>query len=602
MSSSMRGTRSLRHPPARRILTLACLAALAAASPQALSSAPAGTGADDSPQSTTTQLDSVQVTATRVVREGFESPTPVTVLDREALEIAGNANIAETINELPAVRPSMTPTSTTNNSDFAGGNFMDLRGLGFRRALVLVDGKRFVPTHIQGALDMNIIPQGLVSKVDIVTGGASAAWGSDAVAGVANIVFDRKFIGVKGTVQAGTTTYGDRDNRLLSLTWGSGFADGRGHFIVSADAHQNDGIPWMRNRHWGRWNKINNPDYTASNDEPRQLLVYDGQSSLMAYGGLINNGPLAGTAFDADGNPVPFTYGDLLTASTMRGGDGTTDIENLPLQAPVDRYTAYSRASFDFSDSLTGYLEASWARSAGVSPSLTRSGTAITIRRENPFIPEAVVEQMDELGLTSLRLGRYHRDYGTSMVDRYTSVRRAVAGVEGMIGDSWSWEAYYTVGEVESVVRTLNHQITARYNLAIDAIADPVTGAAICRSASARAEGCAPLNLFGEHQMSQASLDYILATAWKRTSIRQNAAAFTMRGEPFALPAGPVSLASGVEWRREHGAVYSDPLSMAGAFATGNATPFSGGQEVKEIFAETVVRCWRTRPPPRPWT
>src|SRR5690606_25669983 len=121
----------------------------------------------------------------------------------------------------------MTPTSTTNNSSYTGGNFMDLRGLGFRRALVLVDGKRFTPTNVEGVVDMNVIPQGLIRKVEIVTGGASAAWGSNAVAGVANLILDRHFVGTKGTVQAGTTAHGDRNTELFSLTWGTRFADDR---------------------------------------------------------------------------------------------------------------------------------------------------------------------------------------------------------------------------------------------------------------------------------------------------------------------------------------------------------------------------------------
>lgn len=543
----------------------------------------------DASKEKATELDSVQVTASRVAREGFSAPTPTTVLDREALDVAGNANIADTINELPAVRPSMTHTSTTNNTEFTGGNFMDLRGLGFRRALVLVDGKRFTPTSAQGAVDMNMIPQGLVSKVEVVTGGASAAWGSDAIAGVANMVFNHDFIGLKGTVQAGTTTYGDRNTRGLSLTWGNEFADSRGHFIVSADMDKNDGIRWMRERKWGGWNKIANPAYTATNDEPRQLLVYDGRSSAMAYGGLINSGPLAGTAFDANGNPYRFTYGDLRTSSTMRGGDGSADIENLPLQAPVDRYTAYSRASFDFTDNLTGYLEASWGKSSGVSPSLTRTDSGLTIRRENPFIPDAIAEQMDDLGLASIRVGRYNRDYGTSIVDRSTETKRVVAGLEGAFGDSWTWDGYYTAGKTAIERNTRDHRITARLAPAVDAIADPVTGQPICRSAAARAEGCHPINLFGEHQMSQESLDYLLGTAWTRVKLRQQAAAFSLRGEPWTLPAGPVSVATGAEWRRETLDQDTDPLSQAQAFATGNALPYSGSESVKEAFGEVVV-------------
>lgn len=543
-----------------------------------------------------TQLDAVKVSATRVTREGFEAPTPTTVVDREALDIAGNTNVADTINELPAARPSMTPTSTTNNSSYTGGNFMDLRGLGFRRALVLVDGKRFTPTHVEGMVDMNVIPQGLVRKVEIVTGGASAAWGSDAVAGVANLMLDRHFVGTKGTLQAGTTAHGDRNTELFSLTWGTRFAEDRGHFIVSGDWNDNDGIGWMRDRDWAGWGKISNPAYTADNDEPIQLLVPDARSANMAYGGLINSGPLAGTAFDENGEPIPFTYGDHRSGTGMQGGDGSANIDNLALQAPNTRTTVYSRASFDFTENLTGFFEGSWARSSGISPSLTRQDTAITIRRENPFIPDAIATQMDDLSLATIRMGRYNRDYGTTINDRYTMTRRAVAGLEGWFGGSWSWDAYYSVGESEHVLRQAQNRIVANYNFAIDAIPDPVTGEAICRSADARADGCAPLNLFGENRMSQASLDYVLGTAWRRSSVRQKAAAFTLRGEPLELPAGPVSLATGAEWRQEQAAVYSDPLSTASAFATGNATPWGGEVSVKEGFGEVVVPLLVDRP------
>ena len=434
-----------------------------------------------------------------------------------------------------------------------------------------------------------MVPQGLVSKVEIVTGGASAAWGSDAVAGVANLILDRRFVGLKGSVQAGTTRHGDRNTRGLSMTWGERFAGDRGHFIVSADVDQNDGIFFMRARDWGGWNKIANPAYTADNDEPRQLLVKDGRSSVMSYGGLINQGPLAGIAFDADGNPFEFTYGDLRTASTMRGGDGSADIENLPMQAPVNRKTLYSRASYVFTDRLTGFIEGSYAKSEGVSPSLVRSSSAITIRRENPFIPASIAAQMDALNLATIRLGRYSRDYAQTMNNRYTEVRRVVAGLEGSFGETWSWDAYYTIGDVESQVQIAQNQITAHYNFAIDAITDPNTGEAVCRSVAARADGCAPLNLFGENQMSRASLDYVLGISQRRNMIRQNAASFAMRGEPFSLPAGPVSAAMGLDWRHEEARVESDPLSIAGSFATGNALPFSGDQSVKEVFGEAIL-------------
>src|SRR5690606_14815017 len=124
---------------------------------------------------------------------------------------------------------------------------------------------------------------------------------------------------------------------------------------------------------------------------------------------------------------------------------------------------------------------------------------------------------MDDLGLTTIRMGRYNRDYGTTSNDRYTLTRRAVAGLEGGFGDSWSWDTYYSVGESEFILRTKQNRIIANYNAALDAVANPATGQAICRDDVARAAGCAPLNLFGENRMSQESLDYILGTAWRRS-------------------------------------------------------------------------------------
>src|SRR5690606_7764589 len=217
---------------------------------------------------------------------------------------------------------------------FSGGFYMDLRGLGFNRTLLLVDGKRFTPTQIQGPVDINAIPQAMIASVDVVTGGASAAWGSDAVAGVVNLVFDRQLEGVRGVIQGGTSAHGDRNNSLVSFAWGQGFAEERGHVILSAETAENAGIDWLRDREWGAqgWGTIANPAYTADNNEPRQLLVPSVTASNMSYGGLINSGPLADTMFDANGLPVPFGRGGLQSGTTMQGGDGSVNAHNLALE------------------------------------------------------------------------------------------------------------------------------------------------------------------------------------------------------------------------------------------------------------------------------
>ncbi|KAB8196198.1 TonB-dependent receptor plug domain-containing protein [Lysobacter maris] len=586
-----------RHAPVRRHrLVHACASVLAvwACAGGALaqeSTAEAQAPAEPAAQASATDLDQVTVTASRVMRGGFSAPTPTTSITTDEINATAATNVAEVVNQMPSVRPSLTPVSTTNNSQYAGGYYLDLRGLGFNRTLVLVDGKRVVPTQIQGPVDINSVPQALISSVDIVTGGASAAWGSDAVAGVVNFRFDRGLEGFKGLLQAGTTRHGDRDNNLGSIAFGHAFADGRGHLLLAAESASSDGIERLDSRDWGAagWGKIANPAYTPDNDEPRLLLVRNTRDANRSYGGVINSGPLKGIQFDADGNPIPFEYGDLVTKSSMVGGDGADGSAAFVLEAPLERQSTYGRVSYEFSPAITGFVEASWAKSKTRYDSLTRNDSSLTIKRDNAFLPDSIAQSMDDLGLTSFTMGRYNRDYARAFNDKSSETARFVAGLEGYLDNYWSWDAYVTHGESETNLHSSKKRITSTFEYALDSIIDPVTGAAVCRDAAARAEGCQPINLFGEGAPSQQARDYVLGTSHTMSRITQDAASATLRGEPFETWAGPVSMATGLEWRREKAVVTSDPLSMAGAFNTGNTVPWSGSVTVKEAFGELVV-------------
>lgn len=577
----------------RSVLALACMSALLLMGAQP-AMAQSGTNQNDRnlPKAeSATELDKVVVTASRVIRGGFSAPTPTTTITMEEINASGSTNVAEIINQMPSVRPSLTPSSTVNNSRFSGGYYLDLRGLGFNRTLVLVDGKRAVPTQVEGPVDINSIPQALIRSVDIVTGGASAAWGSDAVAGVVNFVLDHQLEGFKGVVQGGKSDHGDRNNYLTSVAFGTSFADDRGRLLFGAEAAGNDGIENLSDRSWGAkgWGLIANPDYTAGNDEPRRLLRNNIHSSAMSYGGLINKGPLAGTQFDRNGEPVPFEYGDMVNASTMIGGDGSMSAENLALEVPLDRHSVYTRVSYDLTASTTGFAEASWAQSETSYGGLTRTDSKLTIYRDNPFLPAAVAADMDNLDLGSFQMGRYNRDYGRSRINKQSDTGRFSVGLEGYAGDNWSWDAYYSHGESETEQITSNNRIISRFDSAVDATTDAVTGAAVCRDAEARADGCVALNLFGEGAPSPEALAYMMGTARTRSRITQEVAAATLRGDLFSMPSGPVSVATGLEWRQEEAAVTSDPLSTAGSFATGNAVPWQGSVDVTEVFGEAVI-------------
>ncbi len=534
----------------------------------------------------------IVVTGSRVARSGYDQPTPTVVIGSDFIEKTGAPNIADAINLQPQLRSTLTPSNSTTTVATAGKNILDLRGLGAQRTLVLVDGKRFVPGVVEGMVDVNVIPQALIDGVDIVTGGASAAYGSDAVAGVVNLRLSSRLEGLKATIQGGITDHDDYRNYLASLAYGTSFADGRGRLILSAEAAQNSGVTSIYKRGWAAGGRgvIANPLYTATNDEPVNLLVASGMRyANSSYGGVINSGPLRGIQFGAGGVPLPFNYGTLTTARTQLGGDGAYQRANYILATPTRRKVGYGRLSFEASDALKLYVDGSWAEAKATAASTTREDTSITIRNDNPFLPDSILDAMDAQGITSFTMGRFSSDYGNVRVPSTTRTWRVVAGATGDIGGGWSYDLYYTHGDTMTRQSPQGVRITSRYGFAIDAITDPLTGAAVCRNAAARAAGCVPLNLFGDGSPSAQAVGYITTDSFRRADIAQDVVSATLRGDPFSTWAGPVSIAVGAEYRREAVDFTLSELSQQFALATGNGTPWSGKVNVREAFAEAVI-------------
>ncbi len=229
-------------------------------------------------------IDEITVTGTRVVRDGYEAPTPVSVLGADELNLAGRNNLAETVSRLPSFSNSILPrgrSATLNVTGTTGVSNLNLRGMGAFRSLVLLDGARVVGANLSGdngsSVDIGIMPDGLISRVDVVTGGASAAYGSDALSGVINFVLDREFTGIKGNVEGGISTYGDGGNYKVNLSAGVPFAGDRGHLLISGQYAHDNGIHGAP-RDWRLKHNaavINNPAYTATNGQPRLLDARD---------------------------------------------------------------------------------------------------------------------------------------------------------------------------------------------------------------------------------------------------------------------------------------------------------------------------------------
>lgn len=559
--------------------------------------------AQDAQAGETGKSEDIVVTASRITRSGFTAPTPTTMLDADNVALQGASTLTEAVNQIPSFLPNTTPATAGNSTATAGANFLNLRGIGAPRTLVLVNGRRFVPSATQaaiaGTVDVNLIPQALIDRVEVVTGGASAAWGSDAVAGVVNFILDRDQKGLEVGLQAGISSRGDNAETQVSARWGTDLADGRGHFVISGEYFDSRGILNQQDRKWGAegWQVFVNPLYTPTNGEPARILSADVHQSNRTEGGLIlTAGPLRYLQFGPGGTVSPFATGSYLGSTYMVGGDGINQGKYISLVTPHRRRSLYAMFDYDIADNVRLSLEGSYARSTSNNETTASFSLApYTITQQNAFLPDAVRSTMLTNGITQFQMGRINTDFGYITTDLDAKVYRAVASLDGNFGDTWRWSAYYTYGETRRLDRSLGNVVNARLAAAIDSIADPVTGQPVCRNLATNPR-CVPINLFGYGSPSAAAIDYVTEDQVVASKIRQHAAALDFSGEPFSTWAGAVSLAFGIEYRRESVSSVADAISLANGFMIGNPKSLAGHYDVKEAYAEAVVPLLRDVP------
>ena len=562
----------------------------------AQAAAPSATAAPDAPEAVVPEKDII-VTGTRVVRDGYKAPTPTSVLGAAEIATKAPSNIADFVNELPSLSGSTSPKANVGSfsTGLIGINALNLRNLGASRTLILLDGQRVGASTLTGFVDINTIPQALVKRVDIVTGGASASWGSDAVAGVVNFILDKDFTGIKGLAQGGVTTYGDDRSYNLSLTGGFKFAEGRGHILISGELAHNDGISSIGDRTWYNGRKLFiNPAYNATtNNTVPQLLALNGSGFATATpGGIITTGPLKGTYFGPGGTPTQFNYGPIVSGNFMQGGDWAyADFaKSGDLDPRLNRQSIFGRVSFAVSDHAELFAQVSYSKADARVASLTQFNFGnITIQPDNAFIPASIAARVT----APFSLGTLNQDLGPAIATTDRSSLRIVVGAKGdfnVFGSNWSWDIYgqksvnriYTDGLVT---------ITSRYNAAIDSVRN-ANGAIVCRSTLTNpTNGCVPYNIFGTGVVSDAARNYVLGLTWGRTRLTEDVVAATLHGEPFSTWAGPVSVAMGVEHRREAVSGTNDPLTTATSrpYFAGNFLASFGSYHVNEAFFETVI-------------
>lgn len=548
-----------------------------------------------------TSVDEVVVTASRIARSGFDAPTPTKVLDSESIQQRGLTNVGDFLIEVPAFRPSQTSQTNPQNSQGAGQNYADLRSLGNIRTLTLVDGRRHVPSSATGQVDLNLIPTVLVDRVDVVTGGASAAWGSDAVSGVVNVVLNRRLEGLRGETSFGITDHGDNEERQFALAFGTPFANGRGHMVMGGEYASSDGVESYADRAWGRL-QGELVSYTGARPagEPSRFYAEGVQALNMAYGGVIigptagPGGPLRGIQFGPGGTVMPFEYGQQIGVSAINFSGGNAGLyarDGHQLIMPVERQTAMAHVDYELTPNVSAFVSLGYGRSGAnfnTPPVRDTAVTAIVIQRDNAFLPDEVAAIMDANAITSFAMGRAHNDFGAVRAENINTTERFVAGLEGSLQGSWRWDAYFQHGRNTFDSQISNLRINQNFRYAYDAI-DDGAGNIVCRNPTARAAGCVPLNLFGAGSPSDAAIDYVTGTQFYQVVTEQTVAAANMQGEPFSTWAGPVSVAFGAEYREESATATSDEIAQNSGFAYGNPKPFAGSYDAREAYLETVV-------------
>lgn len=588
----------------------------------------------------------VVVTGTRIARDGFQAPTPLTVLTQEEIQNSSPSNnIADFVNQLPALAGSTRPANSRLNlsSGQAGINALNLRNLGESRTLVLLDGRRSVASTVTGLVDVNTIPQALVKSVEVVTGGASSAYGSDAVAGVVNFVLDKKYTGLKVAIDSGITDEGDGANYSFGVTgglsWGS---EGRGHFLVNAELAHRDGI-FDVDREWNATGfvRIQDPNWTATSTTPQFLIRRQVGAASSTPGGIITastgarTNQLRGTYFGYNGAVQQYQYGALTFPSptgtappslTQGGSWQVNDTgRRIGLDPRDDRRGLFARASYEIADDIEVFAEGSynWQKvffnagpnlATGVALNATGCTTVPVPVTCNAFLyntlgPSALT------GVTGVTIGTSAADLPFRAADNKREVQRYAIGAEGtaeVFGKNAVWNIYGQYGRADLRQQLRNIMNIARMNNATAAAFAPAgsgyaAGSIQClinvdAVATNNDASCVPLNRLGTGVANPSALAYVLGDPYREEVVEQYNAGFNVSVTPFRTWAGDVSIATGAEYREEkiRGFVPSQfqpttTVNAAGrpttsnAWSVGNFLPTNGSYNVKEVYLETVV-------------
>ena len=605
----------------RKQRTLQLLAASAAFGPLLVlapfGAAIAQTAVQNPPQAQSSPNQRLEITGSRIRSLSADSPSPLQIITSDDIAKSGAVNIQDLLLKNPI---AAVPTFSRTNSNFAtasaGVATVNLRDLGESRTLVLINGKRTV-SGVPGssAVDLNNIPTEFIERVEILTGGASSLYGSDAVAGVVNIVFKRRFEGVAADLQVGQSEEGDDRKKRFALTFGTTGNSGKtslmGHLAVSEQ-----GAVYSRDRAPSSVDQFSLALRSAAGTRRPEDLLTASRPFLSSFA------PQGYFFTDSYDGSNAFTYnraGAVVREDTngARGeATGFNRSEFRTIALPIRRALFAAKGEHEFAPSHTVFLDGSYAQSKSVTELepfplssdniLPASGGQVPagalvngVLVRNPLVPDHIwndISDTDGDGVPDYFFTRRLSEVGNRGNRAERDNFRVVTGVKGEFGATSSYEAYVGYG-VTKESQTSNGQVNVlNFRYALDALPDTgdVDGdgnrtEAVCRDANARAQGCVPINVFGRGSISPAALNYVAAPGSLSTSTSQRVAGFSVSGEAFVLPAGAVGYAAGLEFRKESARSEFDALQQSGLNA-GNAIPATRGSfDVKEVFGEMRV-------------
>ena len=520
-------------------------------------------------------VETVIVTGSRISIQGYQQPTPVTVVNATDLQRDAYADLDQSLVQLPSVGVSATLTNGVGAADLsqgdAGLSTVNLRNLGVERTLVLFDGQRVGSSNLlRGGVDLNLLPPELISRVDIVTGGASAAYGSDAVAGVVNLVLNKNFSGLKANVQFGDSSNVQNRQIKAALTYGGDFAGGRAHFIVSLDHTWSNDPVFVGQMNWyNNGQLVQNPAATLANGRPYYITARNTGTAEYTQGGLIvgntaggagsriTANSLAGIQFIGNGTAAPFNYGtvdavnpNICYAGCSANAQTSTNATDM-LAVPYHSSTAFGYLSYNLTQDVQASLQLNYGLFAEQNSGTPRTST-LTIPADNAFLPASIAAQFGVLSngyntatgqggiatapTQSIKLGTINtnntpagsyniadicNEVGMPCVRVYRSFTRGVFTLQGALGDNWSWNVYAEASQMRQRQIAAEDNYGPNYNFAIDAVKVTPTnvgtsglplGSIQCRAAllgNPAAAGCVPLNVFGNGVASAAAIQYV---------------------------------------------------------------------------------------------